>query len=1636
MSKKINKILLSTIISISTVLATEIDIKDIESKEFSILKGNLAFSKNDTNEKINIVDKQYIVSSEYNELTQNLTIINSENGKNYYTYLINKGNNQIYRTGWQTTNIYEISIPVGVYRVYSYVIEQDGSWTRTINEIKAGNASVVTENLGVNTSYDEASKELSLENKTANAGNYYFQIRGISNYSSYSSGWLENANWNVSNVIPGVYRVYSYIKNANGQILRKYETKTIGNIPTITENLGVEVQYNEVTKEVSITNKTANANKYYYFLYNLSTGTYYRSDWLNTNEYKANIPAGMYKIYSYVRGYDNKSFRKVETKTVGDFNLITENTGFNLTYDATNGEAKIISKVDGASSYYYFIRNTVTGKYYRSGWLNINEYKANIPAGNYKIYSYIKNQMNQTLRYVEEQIVGEIPTITENLGVEEQYNNLSQELILSNKTDGAASYYFYIRNSATGESYYSGWISNNEFKTTVPSGTYKIYSYVKAYDNNIYKKYETKEFGEVISIKENLGVEVQYNEETKIATLKNKTEKAPNYYFYMNDMVADTWYRSGWQSSDEYKVNVPAGMYRMYSYIKDYYGNTLRKTEYINIGEVKEITENNGAVITENSSKEIVIKNATENIRTWKVEVTKPVENDSGEVVTKLFDWSASFEHKLAIDNIYGNYQITIYIKDHLGRILSKTQNYNAERAATYIDWEFNSTTVQEQTHENLKLIGRIGIDNKGTKEDFNLIDSFYDILTVEQLSGPEKIDLIVKKESDGVSYVFDENNQVISKGIYEYQISLKSDDDKIKSTKISFKSLDFKLGNGEVIEKSINNLNVAYADEQVINAYTEYVNSEGEKEEYLFNSNDFEKIKVNALSMENLKTINKFKENCSVQREVVQIQSEDNVSLSKLDSSTNKYQLKVSKKSSDLNYSSNTISNYLISYVENEEEVVSQKVSYIKKGFVLDPTTVNFDNENNKLQTQIKTYEDDYNCNNNNKFLVDISGLLNLREATYKLSMIDYLGEVSYSDAEYETIKADILTKTQISYDSGIFNIDYSPTVDLGEGVYNLSFEIISNANNSDVNRKVNFEMKKEAQYQNELDYDEDFIPNEIEELIGTNPMDGDQDNDGLIDGFDDNLINNSQENVGDQFINNLWHLRNEEATANNNYYGSYYTVPGVHLTAKEAWSIGYMGYNNGQDNLVMQVIDEGGAIKHEDLAPNLYTGATYSNANSDSSDTTPAGGVNENHGTMVGGIMGARGFNGKGVRGVAPFGKIAFNDALSSGYISSFINAYKYEESQKDNYNNVAIANNSYGNCAGLKNSYPYSLMEDALIDAFKNGRNGLGKSFVFSAGNSREHCNYVSSRGEASYSLFTNIWETITVAALNSKGTYASYSSPGSSVWITGLSGNYYSNGNTIGTTGIPGASTKVSDETKSNSQYTWEEDTNRNYTFVMNGTSAAAPTVSGSLFLVLEACPTLTSTELKILTAEQALPFKDDVNAIQNSSGLIHSEDYGFGLVNPKGMIDACLNNNYKKIGENKEYTEADIEAFSSIQLPYSFTDGEEISITTAGPVNGKVLWVEVYLNLGSSNDSKKMNVTLISPNGTESKLITTGNSTTGTYFQTVGKLGTAAFLNEELTGNQEWKVRIDASTASSEVIKQITEKIKVKVKYIN
>ena len=38
MSKKINKILLSTIISISTVLATEIDIKDIESKEFSILK--------------------------------------------------------------------------------------------------------------------------------------------------------------------------------------------------------------------------------------------------------------------------------------------------------------------------------------------------------------------------------------------------------------------------------------------------------------------------------------------------------------------------------------------------------------------------------------------------------------------------------------------------------------------------------------------------------------------------------------------------------------------------------------------------------------------------------------------------------------------------------------------------------------------------------------------------------------------------------------------------------------------------------------------------------------------------------------------------------------------------------------------------------------------------------------------------------------------------------------------------------------------------------------------------------------------------------------------------------------------------------------------------------------------------------------------------------------------------------------------------------------------------------------------------------------------------------------------------------------------------------------------------------------
>ncbi len=124
----------------------------------------------------------------------------------------------------------------------------------------------------------------------------------------------------------------------------------------------------------------------------------------------------------------------------------------------------------------------------------------------------------------------------------------------------------------------------------------------------------------------------------------------------------------------------------------------------------------------------------------------------------------------------------------------------------------------------------------------------------------------------------------------------------------------------------------------------------------------------------------------------------------------------------------------------------------------------------------------------------------------------------------------------------------------------------------------------------------------------------------------------------------------------------------------------------------------------------------------------------------------------------------------------------------------------------------------------------------------------------------------------------------------ILVSVYSGDTYLNSPTIGTTTIMGTSRNTGDLY---SKTTWSEDTNENYTFIMNGTRAASPTVAASVALFLEACPALSWRDIRYLIAKHAKQI-DTGNStwVQNNASLWHSTDYGSGLIYAQGMIDDC------------------------------------------------------------------------------------------------------------------------------------------------
>lgn len=503
------------------------------------------------------------------------------------------------------------------------------------------------------------------------------------------------------------------------------------------------------------------------------------------------------------------------------------------------------------------------------------------------------------------------------------------------------------------------------------------------------------------------------------------------------------------------------------------------------------------------------------------------------------------------------------------------------------------------------------------------------------------------------------------------------------------------------------------------------------------------------------------------------------------------------------------------------------------------------------------------------------------------------------------------------------------------------------------------------------------------------------------------------------DPLLAESWHLKNTGQKTFANRSG----IIGFDLNVTPVWSDNLTG--NG---VRIAVSDDGIEGNHEDLRVNILSGESrnYDLASRNSKDPTPTLHT-DNHGTAVAGIISAMAKNGLGSSGVAPNSKIASFNFMSDGVNQT-------ESLLLDQANgNFDIFNQSWGR--GQSN---YSPISEAYRQQLAYGvtvlRGGKGVLYVKSAGNSFTVNNADGSLrgfGNSNIDALNTTPYTIITAAVNARGEASSYSSPGANVWISAPGGEFGTDDPAILSTDRTGCTKGIA--TSSSLVNTFDAgqngNSNCNYTSAMNGTSSAAPNLSGVIALMLEAKPSLTWRDVKYILASTARVIESDIPIMEgdgllrgplghvfeapwqtNAAGFKFHNWFGFGLVDAKAAIDFAKNYTtpLPPYGETK-----DAEGnwyHSSGPLNLTIPDNSASGVTSTIEVVNDLVIEAVQIELNVTHPQVgDLGIELTSPNGTKSILLNVNNGMGGqdNFEKTV--FLSNAFYGESSIGT--WTIKI-------------------------
>ena len=502
-------------------------------------------------------------------------------------------------------------------------------------------------------------------------------------------------------------------------------------------------------------------------------------------------------------------------------------------------------------------------------------------------------------------------------------------------------------------------------------------------------------------------------------------------------------------------------------------------------------------------------------------------------------------------------------------------------------------------------------------------------------------------------------------------------------------------------------------------------------------------------------------------------------------------------------------------------------------------------------------------------------------------------------------------------------------------------------------------------------------------------------------------------------------WHLHN----SGQNNFSSISGTSSEDINVDSVIAAGYTG-----NNIIVAVVDTGLEIAHEDLSANVVVGGSFDFVGNDTDPTNP--GTTGDHGTSVAGLTASEGWNGKGGRGVAPSASLKGFNFLKNQSTLTNINSLGAASYSSD----VDIFNQSYGSSPWYSTTIN-STVESQYLTGVTSLRSGKGAIYIKSSGNgfnqgaASRYCStiYGASTGlscqNANMDPTNAIPYNIVTGALTAKGKKSSYSTAGSSLWVSAPGGEYGSTNPAMMTTDqssctqgyvrTGGATTNTFNTVVGGAGHS--ENSNCNYSSTFNGTSSAAPVTSGAVALILEANPSLTWRDVKHILASTS----DQVDAListtnitingttyaaepawlTNNAGYKFHNYYGFGRVNVGAAITAA-----------KAYTAGSLGTFTAgswvssgtlnTAIPNNNATGASSTVSVSD--NKTIEAVQVKINLSHSYTGE-LAIELTSPSGTKSMLFNPRNVFASHNNLTNFILLSNAFYGESNSGNWSLKV---------------------------